>query len=106
MRLIMLSLLKKLIVPAMVISLVSAPCAQAKPTTSAGKIAASALQTINRHPFYTSCVLTACIALTLKVFTNIDSFQIPFMGIFGCSIVLETGSKALMKNFEIEQLPA
>ncbi len=69
-----------------------------KPKTFLGKIGSSIVQTLNKHPYVTSCALGLLIGSKCK--SEGLFWSIWLLGGIG----LEAGTQALMKNFEIEQL--
>ncbi len=101
---------KKSAVSAIALSILSlAPIQAARPKTFLGKIGASILQTVNKHPLATSYAAHS-IGVATAVLISKDARiaeklgTCSFFSAFATSFIVETGSKALMRNFEIDPI--
>lgn len=100
---------KTIFLPLTLSILTIAPIFAKKPESFLGKIGASLLQTVNAHPFITSCAAIGTVVTSVAMVSNNKelvkslAFNSPLLVFFGLYLV-ETGSKALMKNFEVDPI--
>lgn len=100
---------KSVFLPLALSILVIAPASAKTPKTFLGKIAASTLQTINKHPYATSYSVIGATMATIALVSNRteiikDLASKSFFSAFAVSYIVETGSKALMRNFEVDPI--
>lgn len=95
---------KQLTISAIALSLLVASLPAAKPTAVAGKIGTSIVQTVHRHPFWTSFFTLGGTLATLKMIKPDVKVPNPILLWLGGGVLLLAGAEALIKNFEIETL--
>lgn len=100
---------KKLAIPVIAISLLGIypSLKAAQPKTFVGKLSASTVQTVHSHPTITSFLLTnaAIIGICAKTRCIPDGIgPVIFWGTILGSYLLDTGTQALMQNFEIDPI--
>lgn len=98
--------INKLVLPVALSLLVVAPASAKKPETFLGKIGASVLQTMAKHPVLTCTALIVANAKLLPLTPPTEN-ELPvrhIVAIFGALMAEETFLNALAQNFEIDPI--